>query len=161
MRNNRSPIGLRLARTAKTVTQAFDAAMSAGGGSLPVWTILLSLKSARTANQSELAEAVGVQGATLTHHLNAMERDGLLTRRRDPDNRRIHRVELTEDGERLFQQLRMTAVAFDKQLRSGVSDEEVAGLGELLDRLRANVDASAQAEDGLRCFEEPVATKSG
>ena len=29
---------------------------------------------------------VGIEGATLTHHLGAKEADGLLTRRRDPAN---------------------------------------------------------------------------
>ena len=36
----------------------------------------ISLKSGQLASQRELAEAVGIQGATLTHHLNAMESAG-------------------------------------------------------------------------------------
>lgn len=142
----RTPIGLNLARTAKAVSQAFDAALVAAGGSLPIWAILLALKTARAASQSELAESVGIQGATLTHHLNAMEKNGLLTRQRDPNNRRIHRVELTENGEQLFRHLRGAAVAFDRKLRAGLGDEEVAGLGALLDRLRENVDAGAPTD---------------
>lgn len=142
----RKPIGLTVARTAKAVTQAFDAALVAAGGSLPTWVILLALKTGRAASQSELAESVGIQGATLTHHLNAMEKNGLLTRQRDPDNRRIHRVELTEQGEQLFRQLRGAAVAFDRRLRAGLGDDEVASLGVLLDRLRENVDAGAPAD---------------
>ena len=108
--------------------------------------ILLALKTGRAASQSELAGTVGIQGATLTHHLNAMEKNGLLTRRRDPDNRRIHRVELTEQGEQLFRKLRGAAAAFDRRLRAGLGDDEVASLGVLLDRLRENVDAGAPAD---------------
>jgi MarR family transcriptional regulator for hemolysin len=137
---------LNLARTAKAVSQAFDAALVAAGGSLPSWVILLALKTGRAASQSKLAESVGIQGATLTHHLNAMEKNGLLTRQRDPDNRRIHRVELTENGEQLFRQLRGAAVAFDRKLRAGLGDEEVAGLEALLARLRENVDAGAPTD---------------
>jgi MarR family transcriptional regulator for hemolysin len=33
---------------------------------------------------------VGVREATLTHHLNAMDTRGLITRTRDTANRRIH-----------------------------------------------------------------------
>jgi MarR family transcriptional regulator for hemolysin len=141
-----NPIGLTVARTAKAVTQAFDAALAAAGGSRPAWVILLALKSGRAASQNELAESVGIRGATLTHHLNAMEKNGLLTRRRHPDNRRVHQVELTEAGENLFRQLRGAAMAFDRKLRAGLSEEEVAGLGALLDRLRENVDAGAPAD---------------
>src|SRR4051794_19453504 len=99
------PIGLVLSQTAKTVSRVFDDALAAAGGSVPIWLVLLTLKSRRPANQRELARAVGIQGATLTHHLNAMEADGLITRRRDPANRRIHQVALTERGEDLFRKL--------------------------------------------------------
>src|SRR5271170_5685998 len=90
------PIGLRLNRAARTVGRAFDEALAEAGGSLPVWLILLNLKVHRPANQRELAEAVGVREATLTHHLNAMDAEGLITRQRDTANRRIHVVELTD-----------------------------------------------------------------
>jgi MarR family transcriptional regulator, transcriptional regulator for hemolysin len=133
------PIGLVLSRTARAVSRAFDARLAASGGSLPVWLILLALRTTEIANQRELAAAVGIQGATLTHHLNGMESDGLLTRRRDPANRRVHLVELTAAGEQLFGQLRSAAIAHDKQLRTGLSDEDIGLLGELLVRMHRNV----------------------
>jgi MarR family transcriptional regulator for hemolysin len=133
------PIGLQLTRTAKAVSRAFDDALSEAGASLPMWLILVSLKSERHGAQRELAEAVGVEGPTLTHHLNRMETAGLLTRTRDPENRRVHRVELTEAGDALFLRLITTVIAFDQQLRAGFADTEIATLGSVLVRLRANV----------------------
>lgn len=135
----RQPLGLDLARTAKAATRAFDDALAAAGGSRPVWLILLSLKTRRMANQRELAEAVGIQGATLTHHLNAMETAGLITRRRDPDNRRVHLVELTEAGDTTFHTLRTAAMAHDRALRAGLSEADQDELARLLALLRANV----------------------
>jgi MarR family transcriptional regulator for hemolysin len=137
----RPPIGLKLARTAKTVSGAFDDALASAGGSLPIWLVLISLKTQQLGNQRELAEAVGIQGATLTHHLNAMEAAGLLTRRRHPDNRRIHIVEPTEAGEAMFHRLRTAAITFDQRLRAGVTADEMAVLEQLLDRLHHNVSA--------------------
>jgi MarR family transcriptional regulator for hemolysin len=133
------PLGLHLTRVARTVSRAFDDALAEAGGSLPVWLVLISLKSGQLASQRELAEAVGVQGATLTHHLNAMEAAGLVTRRRDPENRRLHLVEMTPDGDVLFFRLRDAAMAFDHQLRVGLSDTEASQLEALLTRLRDNV----------------------
>ena len=101
--------------------------------------MLISLKSQQLRNQRELAEAVGIREATLTHHLNAMDEQGLITRRRDPANRRVHLVELTDAGEAAFERLRGAAGAFDKKLRAGFSDDEVAELETLLSRLAANV----------------------
>jgi MarR family transcriptional regulator for hemolysin len=133
------PIGLRLANTAKAVSRAFDDALAAAGGSLPSWLVLISLKTRQLANQRELAAAVGIQDATLTHHLNAMEAEGLVTRRRDPTNRRVHLVELTEHGEAAFHRMRTAAGTFDKRLRTGLSDDEIAALARFLDHLHRNV----------------------
>ncbi len=133
------PISLRLSRAARIVSRAFDDALGEAGGSLPTWLVLLNVKTRRLANQRELAEAVGIQEATLTSHLNGMEANGLLTRRRDPANRRIHIVELTDEGETAFSRLREAAVGFDRRLRAGMADTDLAQLGDLLGRLADNV----------------------
>jgi MarR family transcriptional regulator for hemolysin len=138
----RPPIGLQLTRTARSVSRAFDDALAQAGGSLPVWLVLLALKSQPPGNQRDLAEAVGIREATLTHHLNTMDSRGLVTRRRDPANRRVHLVELTADGEATFRRLRSAAVAFDQRLRRGLSDEDVDRLDGLLGRLEGNVTAA-------------------
>jgi len=140
------PIGLQLAGTAREVARAFDAELAAAGGSRPAWLVLLAVKTRQAANQRELAAAVGIQGATLTHHLNGMEADGLLTRRRDPANRRVHLVELTDAGEAAFHRLRDVAIEHDKRLRTGFADDDLARLRTLLDRMLANVaDAETSA----------------
>jgi len=133
------PLGLHLTRVSRTVSRAFGDTLAAAGGSLPVWLVLISLKSRPLASQRELAEEVGIQGATLTHHLDTMESAGLVTRRRDPANRRLHLVELTPVGDALFLRLRDAAAAFDRRLRGGLSEDEVGQLEALLTKLRDNV----------------------
>jgi MarR family transcriptional regulator, transcriptional regulator for hemolysin len=135
----RPPIGLHLAQVAKTASRAFDEALARAGGSLPTWLVLISVKARESASQREIAEAAGIRGATLTHHLNALEAAGLVTRRRDPANRRVHVVELTAAGDALFLRLRDAALAFDEKLRAGLSDREISQLAELLSRLRDNI----------------------
>jgi MarR family transcriptional regulator, transcriptional regulator for hemolysin len=135
------PIGLHVANIAKVLSRAFDEALADAGGTRPTWLILLAVKSGRWGTQREIADAVGIEGATLTHHLNGLERAGLLTRTRDPDNRRVHRVALTEEGDAAFHRLRQAATAFDERLRSGLDDGDLTQLRGLLDRLRANVEA--------------------
>ena len=139
MRPARTPIGLELARAARTVSRAFDDALTEAGGSLPVWLVLLNLKTRQLSSQRDLAEAVGVREATLTHHLNAMDSQGLVTRTRDPANRRVHVVELTPAGEAAFIRLAEAATAFDRKLRDGLTDTDLDGLAALLGRLASNV----------------------
>ena len=136
------PIGLRVQRVAKLLNRAFEDELAAAGGSLPTWLILLSLKSGRPETQRELAKAVGIQGATMTHHLDALERTGLVTRTRDPSNRRVQRVELTQEGDAAFDRLRKVAVKFDQRLRTDLSDDELARVGDVLDKLARNVSGS-------------------
>jgi MarR family transcriptional regulator for hemolysin len=131
------PLGLRLARTARTVSQAFERALADAGGSTAAWQVLLLVRSARGANQTRLAEAMGITGATLTHHLNALEARGLVRRWREPDNRRVQLTALTPAGEKLFERLREVAMRHDERLRSQLTDAEAETLAALLDRLDA------------------------
>jgi MarR family transcriptional regulator for hemolysin len=135
------PIGLQLARTSRVVAQAFERAMAEAGGSASTWQVLLLVRTQSWGTQSELAEELGLTSATVTHHLNALERKGLVRRWREDSNRRVQRVELTEDGVELFDRLRDVASRHDKQLRSQLSDDEVSQLGDLLERLAAGVQA--------------------
>jgi MarR family transcriptional regulator for hemolysin len=139
------PIGLRLNQAARAVERAFDEALAVAGGTLPIWLILLNLKIRRPANQRELAEAVGVREATLTHHLNAMDARGLITRTRDAANRRVQVVTLTDAGEAAFLRLREAAMAFDAKLRGGIADADLDMLGTVLGRLAANAGAPQDA----------------
>jgi MarR family transcriptional regulator, transcriptional regulator for hemolysin len=133
------PLGLRLARTAHAVTQGFERAMAAAGGSASAWQVLLLVRSEEWGTQARMAEAMGITGATLTHHLNALEAQGLVRRWRETGNRRVQRVELTEAGTELFERLRAVALRHDERLRAALSDAEAEHLAELLDRLHAAV----------------------
>jgi MarR family transcriptional regulator, transcriptional regulator for hemolysin len=83
---------------------------------------------------------MGVTGATLTHHLNALERKGLVRRWREAGNRRVQRTELTPAGEELFLRLRGAAVRHDRRLRSRLTEDETELLGELLEKLQAGAE---------------------
>jgi MarR family transcriptional regulator, transcriptional regulator for hemolysin len=133
------PLGLALARTARVVTAAFDRTLAEAGGSAAAWQVLLLVRTGEWGTQSRMAEAMGVTAATLTHHLNALEAQGLVTRRRDEGNRRVQRVELTSEGAALFDRLRRVAMRHDERLRSQLTAEEAATLTELLDKVAAGV----------------------
>ncbi|MFN7022956.1 MAG: MarR family winged helix-turn-helix transcriptional regulator [Pseudorhizobium sp.] len=140
MRPTQIPSGLLLAQTAKKASRAFHDALSSEGGSQPVWLILMTLIRNGEQSQSDLALAVGIQGPTLTHHLNAMEGKGLLTRTRMPDNRRVHIVGLTMSGGEMFHRLRGVAQAHDARLRDGIGQAELDDLRRLLHALSNNLE---------------------
>ena len=131
-------LGLLVGRVAKQLSRSFDDVLVAAGGSTPVWQVLHALATADHRTQADLALAVGVRQPTLTHHLDAMERSGLVSREREDGNRRVQRVTVTESGRQLFLRLRRAAASFDGRLRAGLVDGEVAELRRLLGQLAEN-----------------------
>ena len=138
-------LGVQVSRCARTLERALDEALTAAGGSLPVWLVLQALGTAEHATQAHLARTVGVRQPTLTHHLDGLERSGFVTRQRDAGDRRAQVVRLTDDGRRLFVRLRRVAAAFDGQVRAGLTSVDVADLERLLVQLVEN----AQPDDRL------------
>jgi MarR family transcriptional regulator for hemolysin len=130
-----TPIGLLLSQTAKRLGRAFDHALADAGGSLPMWLILMSLMRERMLRHGDLAERVGVQGPTLTHHLDAMADQGLVLRERLPDNRRVQVASLTPAGVAMFHRLRSAAAKHDERIRSAFSPAELSQMRTFLVRL--------------------------
>ncbi|WP_243625914.1 MarR family winged helix-turn-helix transcriptional regulator [Phenylobacterium hankyongense] len=128
-------MGLLLSQTAKRLSRAFDDALAAAGGSLPTWLILMSLMREGKLSHGELAQRVGIQGPTLTHHLDAMAHQGLVLRERLPDNRRVQVATLTPAGVAMFHQLRNAAAAHDRRIRNALGDAELGQMRTFLTRL--------------------------
>jgi MarR family transcriptional regulator for hemolysin len=133
------PIGRAVSSAAKVLNRAFTDQLAEAGGSQHVWLILLTLKQQSWRTQQEIAAAVGIEGPTLTHHLDRLDKAGLIQRARDPEDRRAVRVELTAAGDELFHRLASAAMAFDQRLRAGLSDDEIDTCRRVLARLRENV----------------------
>ena len=138
MRSVDDSLAVLVSRCARALDRALDEALTAAGGSLALWLVLQALGTAEHPTQAELARTVGIRQPTLTHHLDTLDQRGFVTRRRSAGDRRAQRVELTEEGRRLFVRLRRVAAAFDGQLRAGLGVEEVADLQRLLDSLVDN-----------------------
>src|SRR6516225_6888031 len=103
----------------------------------------LRLNQAARAVERAFDKALAVREATLTHHLNAMDARGLVTRTRDPANRRFQVVTMTEAGEAAFLRLRTAAMAFNARLSAGLTGADLDTLAALLGQLAANVGAEA------------------
>ena len=133
-----TPIGLQLAHSAKHVGRAFNDALAEVGGSVPMWFILTSLKGEAWRTQHELARALRIEGPTLTRHLDGLEEEGLVVRRRDASDRRAVSVELTELGRAKHAEMLRAVQAFNRRLLAGLSADEIEGLRGLLARLEHN-----------------------
>ena len=134
------PLGLLLATTSKAVGRAFNRALADSGGSIPIWLILNALKRESRRSQADLARAVGIEGPTLTRHLDGMEQAALVRRQRGTPDRRSVQVALTRKGSAAHARLLKAVISFNQQLRTGLTSDDEATLRTLLRQLQANVD---------------------
>lgn len=139
MKPQATPIGRKLAMTSKTVSSAFNAALAAEGGSVPVWLILNALKEGRWSTQLDLARSLGIEGPTLTRHLDNMKQSGFVARQPSATDRRAVRVEITEAGEAAHGRMLVAVIAFNRRLQAGLSRDDLSRLDEILTRLEDNL----------------------
>ena len=144
MRHTGTPIGLQLAHSAKHVGRAFNEALAEVGGSMPTWFILTNLHGDEWRTQHELARGMHIEGPTLTRHLDGLEEEGLVIRRRDPNDRRAVSVELTEAGREKHRELLRAVQAFNRRLLSGFAEDELEELRSLLSRLEENARSTSR-----------------
>jgi DNA-binding MarR family transcriptional regulator len=84
--------------------------------------------------QQELCDALGVDANMVVLLLNELEDKGYVERRRDPDDRRRHRVQITKQGQAALARTEPARRAVEEEILGALSAEERATLANLLSR---------------------------
>jgi MarR family transcriptional regulator for hemolysin len=132
-------LGRQLYLAYRAMRDRLDEALGAAGASVPQWIVLKSVGDEPELSQRELARRVLVTGSTLTHHLDRLERGGLIVRTRDAEDRRIIRISLTERGKHRRTELEAVVATHDQRIAALLSERDAVALRRLL----------AQVEQGL------------
>ncbi|MGY1499025.1 MarR family winged helix-turn-helix transcriptional regulator [Streptomyces sp. QTS52] len=98
---------------------------------------------------SDLAKRLGLTPAAMTHRIDRMVTEGLVTRERDESNRVRVIVELTDKGRGKWQEAMRLATLFEEDLLQDLSQDERGRLGDVLTRLLRRVE-HAQPDAGGR-----------
>lgn len=156
---NHSPIrtlGRQLAMTAKATRTELDARLAEVGGSLSMYLVLRHATEAAARrpagfpgaagaelSQRELAEHMGIEGPTMVRHLDRLEGEGLIERRRDPRDRRVTRITVTQAGARVLADLEAVTTAMDTEIGALLGREEYRAAFDTLARLQGHMLALA------------------
>lgn len=105
------------------------------GWSWPGFRILVNTLALETVEPNQLASILGVTRPTVTSNLDRLERDGLLVRRVDPENRRRVRVQLTDKGRAAVEQAMPVHMAVEKELVADLLPKQRAQLEKLLQEM--------------------------
>lgn len=109
------------------------------GGVKPAYLgVLMSLWHEDGLQTSELGRRAGLEPSTMTGLLDRMERDGLVRRVPDPDDRRAQRVHLEPPAQAAERRVRDVVDATLARVTRGVPAAELAKLKTILRRLLDN-----------------------
>ncbi|MFP4249410.1 MAG: MarR family winged helix-turn-helix transcriptional regulator [Armatimonadota bacterium] len=100
--------------------------------------LLLRLRHHDDVSQEALVDDALVDKGTVARTIASLESAGLVARRVDPDDRRIKRVSITEEGREVAQDLRAVARRWDAKLTDGFTEEEREQVLDYLARMKRN-----------------------
>jgi MarR family transcriptional regulator for hemolysin len=143
-------LGRLLAMTGKVAKEHFDRSLGAVGSSFNTYVVLRIAAECPMLSQRQLAAALGIEGPTLTHHLDRLASDGLIERVRNTVDRRVSYVELTPAGRAHLDRVEAYAEVQDKEFRSMFTPDEEAMLVTFLNRIRDRYTEEADVHDPAR-----------
>jgi MarR family transcriptional regulator, transcriptional regulator for hemolysin len=123
--------------TARAWRQTVDRRLKCLGLSQASWmTIAVAAKARTPLSQSELADRLGVEGATMVAMVDRLVKAGLVVRQASKTDRRVKRVVLTDAGNRLYDTVKAVAAGVRKELLLRVDAQQLSMATELLEMLQ-------------------------
>lgn len=108
----------------------------------PDYALLGAVERHESLRPSDVAAADGHDLSTISRRISGVVSEGWLAREPDPDDRRAQRVTLTAEGRRRLHAERAARAEVVTDVLGHWSDEDLATLTDLLDRLSADVAAA-------------------
>ena len=106
-------------------------------------TIAVAARAPAPLSQSEIADRLAVEGATMVAMIDRLVKAGLVLREPSSTDRRVKRIALTEAGQRLYAEVKAEADAFRHELLAQIDAKQLASAAELLEHLQRVVEAGA------------------
>jgi DNA-binding MarR family transcriptional regulator len=121
-----------------------DQAMSSAGLSLARFKVLMRISERGPMNQATLAALLGFAPRSVTDTVDALERDGLVVRTEDANDRRARIVALTPAGRNAFEAAQVVRLKTMDEIFGSLSARERSALAALVATIRTNL---ASGED--------------
>ncbi|MER6511740.1 MarR family transcriptional regulator [Nonomuraea sp. NPDC001636] len=109
---------------------------------------MIALQPGRS--QQSLAADLGVVPSRVTALLDPLDRAGLVERRRSAGDRRNHELHLTEQGAKVMEDIRRTAMAHEADVTSCLSPDQRGQLLALLELVAADQGLTPGVHPGYR-----------
>jgi MarR family transcriptional regulator for hemolysin len=133
-------MGFVVNMTAKAFQKSFDIELRKNAGvSLSQWRVVGALVIQPGLTQKEIADKVGIEGATLVPIIDKMEKEGLLKRKPDSSDRRVNRIYLTQKADSLWESMVECALKIRKSSTKNISENDIQTTLETLRKISQNL----------------------
>lgn len=139
MSNNDEFVGVLISDVARLMRTVFDRRVRRIGLTRAQWLVLTRLYRRPGASQSELAEMMEVEKASAGRMIDRLEAKGWVTRQAQAGDRRVNRIYLTREAERVHKRMWRIAEATVEDALSGLSRREAAQLMKMLARVKVSL----------------------
>ena len=117
----------------------------------PQLTVVKMLETVGDLSLSDLSERIRAQNSTVTGIIDRMEREGLVTRARSTEDRRVVKIKLTEKGERIAREIPIEPMEIFRSALSTLTGSEMREILRILTKIARRVQTivrQGEASDG-------------
>ncbi len=121
------------------ISEAFGRRLECKGITRIQWIALYYLGLTQNTNQKELALKMNIKDSSVTRLLDRLERDGLVIREKNPNDRRVTNVVLTEKGKEMREKMLPEGEKFSNMLLDGIDADELQVFEKVLSTMVNNI----------------------
>ena len=124
-------------RVSRHLAKAYE---SRFGISIPEWRVIANLARFAPMTAGEVAERSSMDKVKVSRAISKLVEAGLIIKNLDSADRRRGQLQLSAEGERVFQQIVPLALGWEEQLLDGLSPEERQCLTTILNKIQTVLD---------------------
>lgn len=133
-------IGIITNRVAKSLSKAFGKRLEERGITRTQWIAIYYIGEMKGITQKELAEKMSATEASTARLVDRLEKNELVIRRKDSEDRRITKLTLTDKGKHFREDLIPLGEQFSNDITRGISEEELEIYKNVLGKMIQNIE---------------------
>ncbi|WP_372016006.1 MarR family winged helix-turn-helix transcriptional regulator [Tistrella mobilis] len=143
----RSDVTNELATASRKMRTGFDALVRTRGLTLARARALMLLARHPGISQTELAGLLEIENPTVVRLLDGLEKQGLIRRTPAETDRRVKRIDLTEEAEDQVDEIEDLAEVMRSTMARGIPEADLTVTLNVLRRMIANLESGTAADD--------------
>ena len=123
----------------KQFSEAFGRKLEGSGITRIQWVSMYYINEFENISQRELSNLMCVKDSSIGRLIDRLERDGIVTRTRSTEDRRVITLSLSDEGQRRFDILLPLGQEFNNQLIKNITEKDLETFENVLKAMLSNI----------------------